>query len=195
MAALALVATLYHALNHSFFKSLLFLGTGSVLHATGERNLGKLGGLIHKMPWVALLALVGVLAISGLPPLNGFVSEWLLLQAFLLAPNMPHQLYINMLLPLGAAALALAAPWPAYAMVKFYGVIFLGQPREEKLTEAHDAGLMERAGMLWLAAGCVVLGLFPVFFILQIDNVTLALVGHDLGGSAAQYRLAAGSPR
>ncbi|MFH1495371.1 MAG: hydrogenase 4 subunit B [Pseudomonadota bacterium] len=184
VAALALVATLYHALNHSFFKSLLFLGTGSVLHATGERNMGKLGGLIHKMPWVALLVLIGMLAISGLPPLNGFVSEWLLLQSFLLAPAMP-QLYLNMLLPLGAAALVLGGALAAYAMVKFYGVIFLGQPREEKLSEAHDAGLLERAGLLWLAGGCLVLGLAPVFFILLIDNVALVLVGHDLGGTAA----------
>ena len=76
---------LYHCLNHAFMKSLLFLGTGAVLHATGERNLGRLGGLIHRMPWVAWLTLVGVLAIAGLPPLNGFVSEWLLLQAFLFA--------------------------------------------------------------------------------------------------------------
>jgi len=185
VAALALVATLYHALNHSFFKSLLFLSTGSVLHATGERNLGKLGGLIHRMPWVALLALVGVLAISGLPPLNGFVSEWLLLQAFLLAPAMPHQLYLSMLLPLGAAALALGGALAGYAMVKFYGVIFLGQPREEKLSKAHDAGPMERAGMIWLASGCVILGLAPVYFILQIDNITMMLVGRDLGSSAA----------
>ncbi len=71
-------------------KSLLFLGTGSVLHATGERNLGKLGGLIHRMPWVAWLTLVGALAIAGLPPLNGFVSEWLLLQAFLSAHEVPQ---------------------------------------------------------------------------------------------------------
>jgi len=146
--------------------------------------MGKLGGLIHKMPWVALLALVGVLAISGLPPLNGFVSEWLLLQAFLLAPAMP-QLYLNMLLPLGAAALVLGGALAAYAMVKFYGVIFLGQSREEKLTDAHDAGPLERAGMLWLAGGCLILGLSPVFFILQIDNVSMALIGHDLGGTAA----------
>jgi len=184
VAALALVATLYHALNHSFFKSLLFLTTGSVLHATGERNMGKLGGLIHKMPWVALLALIGVLAISGLPPLNGFVSEWLLLQSFLLAPSMP-QLYLNMLLPLGAAALVLGGALAAYAMVKFYGVIFLGQSREENLSEAHDAGPMERAGMLWLAGGCLILGLSPVFFILLIDNVSMALIGHDLGSTAA----------
>ena len=89
-ASLALIAVLYHALNHAFMKSLLFLGTGAVLHATGERNLGRLGGLIHRMPWVAWLTLVGALAIAGLPPLNGFVSEWLLLQAFLFAHEVPQ---------------------------------------------------------------------------------------------------------
>ena len=102
LASLALVAVLYHALNHAFMKSLLFIGTGSVLHATGERNLGKLGGLIHRMPWVAWLTLVGCLAIAGLPPLNGFVSEWLLLQAFLSSYAVPKP-FLNMLLPLGAA--------------------------------------------------------------------------------------------
>ena len=89
-AALTLIAVMYHAMNHAFMKSLLFLGTGAVLHATGERNLGHLGGLIHRMPWVAWLTLVGVLAIAGLPPLNGFVSEWLLLQSFLFAYKVPH---------------------------------------------------------------------------------------------------------
>src|SRR5207244_728361 len=83
LAAITLTAVLYHVLNHAFFKSLLFLATGSVLHATKERSLGKLGGLIHRMPWVAWLALAGTLACAGLPPLNGFVSEWFLLQAFL----------------------------------------------------------------------------------------------------------------
>jgi len=129
LATLALIAVLYHALNHAFMKSLLFLGTGAVLHATGERNLGRLGGLIHRMPWVAWLTLVGVLAIAGLPPLNGFVSEWLLLQAFLFSHEVPHP-FVNMLLPLGAAIIALAAALAAYVMVKFFGVIFLGQPRE-----------------------------------------------------------------
>ena len=89
LAALALTAALYHVASHAFFKSLLFLGTGSVLHATGERNLGKLGGLIRYMPWVAWLTLVGALASAGLPPLDGFVSEWLLLQSFLFTPGLP----------------------------------------------------------------------------------------------------------
>lgn len=186
LAALALTAALYHSLNHAFMKGLLFLGTGSVLHATGERNLGKLGGLIHRMPKLALLVLVGTLALAGLPPLNGFVSEWLLLQAFLLSPGLPHP-YLNMLIPIAAAALALAAALAGYVMVKFYGVIFLGQPREAKVVEqAHDIGIWERAGLTWLALGCVLLGVFPVFFILHIDFVTQLLVGHTLGVSAAQ---------
>jgi len=164
LAALALIALLYHSLNHAFIKSLLFLGTGAVLHSTGERNLGRLGGLIHRMPWVAALTLVGALAMSGLPPLNGFVSEWLLLQAFLFAHQVPHT-FVNMLLPMGAAVLVLAAALAAYVMVKFFGVTFLGRPREAGLARAHDAGVLERIGLVWLALGCVALGLLPTYVI------------------------------
>jgi formate hydrogenlyase subunit 3/multisubunit Na+/H+ antiporter MnhD subunit len=160
LAGLALIAVLYHALNHALMKSLLFLGTGAVLHATGERNLGRLGGLMRRMPWVAWLTLVGALAIAGLPPLNGFVSEWLLLQSFLSAHEVPKT-FLNMLLPLGAAIVALAAAIAGYVMVKFFGVIFLGQPREARLAQAREAGWLERLGLLWLAAGCVLLGLLP----------------------------------
>ncbi len=191
LAALALTATLYHCLNHAFFKSLLFLATGSVLHATRERSLGKLGGLIHRMPWVAWTALVGTIAIAGLPPLNGFVSEWLLLQAFLFTPGLPHS-YLNMLVPVAAAMIALTAALSGYVMVKFYGVVFLGQPREAKLAEAHDAGIRERIGLLWLAAGCVVLGLAPVAAIGLIDPIARAFTGHGLalGGAAGWLMLA-----
>ena len=128
MAALALTAALYHVAGHAFFKSLLFLSTGCVLHATAERNLGKLGGLIRYMPRVAWLTLVGVLASAGLPPLSGFVSEWLLLQSFLFAPGLPDSL-LNMLIPVVAALIALVAALAGYTMVKFFGIIFLGQPR------------------------------------------------------------------
>jgi len=185
LASLALVAALYHAINHAFMKSLLFVGTGSVLHATRERNLGKLGGLIHRMPWVAWLTLVGALAIAGLPPLNGFVSEWLLLQAFLSAYQVP-KLFINMLLPLGAALVALAAALAGYVMVKFYGVIFLGQPREAALERAHDAGWLERIGMAWLAAGCILLGLFPkhVIDLLELVPMQFGLIqARTIGGN------------
>ena len=179
LAALALTATLYHCINHAFFKSLLFLATGSVLHATHERNLGKLGGLIHRMPWVAWLALVGVIASAGLPPLNGFVSEWLLLQSFLFTSGLP-QGYLHMLLPVAAASVALIAALAGFTMVKFFGVVFLGQPREENLAQAHDAGRLERIGLLWLASGCVLLGIFPNVVIGLLDPITHLLVGGGL---------------
>ncbi|TDF67378.1 hydrogenase 4 subunit B [Cupriavidus sp. L7L] len=184
MAALALTAALYHVASHAFFKSLLFLGTGSVLHATAERSLGKLGGLIRYMPWVGWLTLLGVLASAGLPPLGGFVSEWLLLQSFLFTPGLPEPI-LTMLIPVVAALIALVAALAGYTMVKFFGVIFLGQPREPKLAHAHDAGRGERAGMLWLALGCIALGLLPTQFVQLIDPVTQQLVASGLGARAA----------
>jgi formate hydrogenlyase subunit 3/multisubunit Na+/H+ antiporter MnhD subunit len=183
LAALALTATLYHCLNHACYKSLLFLCTGSVLHATRERSLGRLGGLIRRMPWVAWCALIGTIAIAGLPPSNGFVSEWLLLQAFLFTPGLPHG-YLNMLVPVAAALVALVAALSGYVMVKFYGVVFLGQHREPRLAEAHEAGPWERTGLAWLAAACVVLGLVPVTMIGLIEPITRALTGHAIGGLA-----------
>lgn len=184
LSALALTAALYHVISHAFFKSLLFLGTGSVLHATGERSLGKLGGLMRRMPWVGWLVLVGVLASSGLPPLSGFVAEWLLLQSFLFTTELPDT-FLNMLVPVIAAAIALVAALAGFAMVKFFGVIFLGQPREPKLAEARDASRLERAGLVWLASGCVLLGLFPVPVITVLDRVTHLLIG---AGIAATVR-------
>ena len=182
LAALALTAMLYHCLNHALFKSLLFLGTGSVLHATHERNLGRLGGLLRHMPWVAMTVLVGVIASAGLPPSNGFVSEWLLLQGFLFTGGLPNP-YLKMLVPIFAAGVALVAALAGYVMVKFFGVIFLGRPREEKLAHARDAGGMERLGLIWLAAGCVLAGLFPVAVIRVIDPIPFALVGRGLAQS------------
>src|SRR5882757_1704528 len=188
LSALALIAALYHSLNHAFMKSLLFLGTGAVLHSTGERNLGRLGGLIHRMPWVAWLTLVGALAMAGLPPLNGFVSEWLLLQAFLFAHEVPRT-FINMILPLGAGLVALSAALSAYVMVKFFGVIFLGQPREPALSRAHDAGFLERIGLIWLAVGCFALGLLPTYVIGGLRTVVMQLSGAALPSTTAPWWL------
>lgn len=195
LAALALTATLYHVASHAWFKSLLFLGTGSVLHATSERNLGKLGGLIRTMPWVGWLTLLGVLSSAGLPPLGGFVSEWLLLQSFLFTTGLPVPL-LTMLIPVVAALIVLVAALAGYTMVKFFGVIFLGQPREDKLAHAHDAGAWERAGMVWLGLGCVALGLLPTQFIQLIDPVTQQLVHSGLGArvAASNWLLAPSSP-
>jgi len=184
LAALALTAALYHALNHAYFKSLLFLCTGAVLHGTGERSLGKLGGLLRFMPWVGWMALAGALAAAGLPPLNGFVSEWLLLQSFLFTLGLPGT-FVNMLVPVVAAGVALVAALGGYVMVKFYGVIFLGQPREPNLARSHDAGRWERFGLAWLALPCLLLGLFPAHVIALIDPVTRVLVGEGAGPSVA----------
>ncbi len=179
LAALTMTALLYHAINHAFFKGLLFVGTGAVLHATGERRMGHLGGLIRFMPWTAWLTLIGALAIAGLPPLNGFVSEWLLLQAFLLTPGLT-QPYLNMVIPVAAASVALAAALAAYVMVKFFGVVFLGQPRDASLHHAHEASWPERLGMIWLAAGCVLLGLFPAQVIDWLAPVVRLLTGQTM---------------
>lgn len=183
-AALALTAALFHMLAHAFFKSLLFCSTGAVLHSTGERSLGKLGGLMRYMPWVAWTTLIGVLACAGLPPFGGFVAEWLLLQSFLFTTGLPNA-FLDMLLPVMAALIALIAALSGYALVKYYGVIFLGQPREEKLAHAHDAGARERLGMVWLTLGCALLGLFPNQVIALLEPVTQTLVGATLAHTAA----------
>jgi hydrogenase-4 component B len=188
LAALALGAALFHCLNHALFKSLLFLATGAVMHATSQRSLGRLGGLIHPMPWVAGAALVGTLSIAGLPPLNGFVSEWLLLQAFLLSPDLPDP-YLRMLVPVATAALVLAAAVAAYVMVKFYGIVFLGQPREPSLRYAHDADGWQRAGLLFLVVCCVLAGLFPVTVLNGIDHVANGLLGRGMGDAVARQWL------
>ncbi|MBT3067429.1 hydrogenase 4 subunit B [Rhodoferax sp. U11-2br] len=184
LSALALTAALYHMLSHAFFKGLLFCSTGAVLHATGERSLGRLGGLIRYMPWVAWPTLVGVLACAGLPPFGGFVAEWLLLQSFLFTTGLPGS-FLDMLVPVMAALIALIAALSGFTMVKYFGVVFLGQPREAKLAQAHDAGRSERLGMLWLVAGCVLLGLFPNQVIALMDPVTRSLVGAGLAQMVA----------
>ena len=185
MAGLALTAACYHMLSHAFFKSLLFCSTGAVMHATGERSLGRLGGLIRFMPWVAWPTLIGVLACGGLPPFGGFVAEWLLLQSFLFTTGLPGA-FLDMLVPVMAALIALVAALSRYTMVKYFGVVFLGQPREEKLADAHDAGAWERLGMLWLVTGCVLLGLMPNQVIALIDPVTQTLVHAGLAQTVAQ---------
>ncbi len=127
-AALAFTAALLHVLNHSLFKSLLFLGAGAVLAATGERDMEHLGGLIHRMPLTAFTFLVGCVAISALPPLNGFVSEWLTFQAILQSPQLPSW-GLKFLIPAVGALLALSAALAAACFVKAFGITFLGRPR------------------------------------------------------------------
>jgi formate hydrogenlyase subunit 3/multisubunit Na+/H+ antiporter MnhD subunit len=182
--ALGLMAALYHTLNHAVFKGLLFLGAGSILHATGLRDLNHMGGLVRSMPATAFHFLIGALAISALPPLNGFVSEWLTFQAALQAPLLEHGV-MRSLVPLFAATLALAGALTAMCFVKVYGVAFLGQPRSKAKISA-DAGLSERLGMAWLSAGCLVLGLFPAAMLQMLNQVGASLTGHGLSAEALE---------
>ncbi|HVB38735.1 MAG TPA: proton-conducting transporter membrane subunit, partial [Vicinamibacterales bacterium] len=171
-AALAFAGALYHALNHAAFKGLLFLGAGSVLRATGTRNMERLGGLIRVMPWTAALFLVGAAAVAALPPLNGFASEWLIFQALLEGFRIPRP-STALLMPVAVGMLALASGLAAACFVKAFGITFLAIPRSAEAERALDAPVSMRAGMTILAVACVVLGLAPF--------LVLPLLGHALG--------------
>jgi hydrogenase-4 component B len=182
-AALGLIAGLYHTLNHAVFKGLLFLGAGAILKSTGLRNLNQMGGLIRYLPHTALYFLVGALAISALPPLNGFVSEWLTFQASLQAPLLQSSV-VRSLVPIVAAVLALSGALTGMCFVKVYGIAFLGQQRQEFAQRPREASGWERAGMLWLALACFALGLFPVFMIGKLNTICLTLIGNGLSDEA-----------
>jgi hydrogenase-4 component B len=175
-AALALTAACFHILNHAIFKSLLFFSAGAVLHATGERDMDRLGGLIHRMPKTAIVFLVGCMAIAALPPLNGFVSEWLTFQAILVSPQI-SQWGPRFLIPAVGALLALSAALAAACFVKAYGIAFLGRPRSDAAANAHETDGFSLAAMVGLAALCVLLGAIPGAVVDLISPVAQALVG------------------
>ncbi len=184
LAALALIAGLYHTMNHAMFKGLLFMGAGSVLHATRERNMEEMGGLIHRMPWTAALFLVGCISISALPPFNGFVSEWLTFQAFLLSPSLPIPM-MKLLMPMGAALLALTGALAAACFVKAFGVTFLGHWRGHHNPHIHETDWSMRSAMLMAALTCLLLGILPTLYIEWMDILSEQLVGAKLAASAA----------
>lgn len=169
---LALVGGLLHVWNHGLFKALLFLGAGSVLHATGTRQMSLLGGLWRHLPWTAALFILGAAAISGLPPLNGFVSEWLVFQSLfqvVLAGGAPAWGAIPAAILLGlTGALALAC------FVKVCGIVFLGAPRSPAAEQAHEAGWFMRVPMMALAAGCLAIGLAPLAAGLLLQPLVMA---------------------
>ena len=175
-AALAMTAALFHVLNHSFFKSLLFFGAGAVLTATGERNMDRLGGLIHRMPVTAFLFLAGCVAISALPPLNGFVSEWLTFQAILQSPDLP-QWGLKVIVPAVGGLLAVAAAFAAATFVKAFGIAFLGRPRSEVAETAKEVDRFSLAAMAALAILCLAAGLLPGLVVDALAPVVQALVG------------------
>jgi hydrogenase-4 component B len=181
LAALALAAGLFHTMNHALFKGLLFLGAGGVLHSTHTRNMEEMGGLAKRMPKTALFFLVGAVAISALPPLNGFVSEWLTYQSLLQGFGTTESL-LRLMFPLSGAMLALTGALAAACFVKAFGITFLAQPRSEEARHAHEVGFSMLLGQGLLTGACVFLGLFPTAFLKLMDPLLVQFTGQSIAG-------------
>ncbi len=175
-AALALTAGLFHAFNHMLFKSVLFFGAGAVLTATGERDIEKLGGLIHRMPISSGAFLVAAMAIAALPPLNGFASEWLAFQAIFVSPALP-QWGLKVLVPAVGTLLALAAALVAACFVRAFGILYLGRPRTKVAETAVETDRFSLLAMLVLCGLCVLAGLLPGVVIDALAPSVQALAG------------------
>ncbi|HAM56983.1 MAG TPA: hydrogenase 4 subunit B [Candidatus Rokubacteria bacterium] len=187
LATLGIVGGLYHTINHACFKGLLFLGAGSVLHATGTRNMEEMGGLIKRMPRTAFFFLVGACAISALPPLNGFASEWLVFQTLLGGSAIP-QPEVAVIMPIAVAMLALTSGLAAACFVKAFGITFLAIPRSPEAEHAHEAPRSMQVGMVSLVLLCVGLGLAP-FAVVPLLGSSLAGLG-GLAPTAVAFTLA-----
>jgi len=187
LTVLGFVAALYHTLNHACFKGLLFLGAGSVLHATGTRNMEEMGGLIKRMPRTALAFLIGAASISALPPLNGFASEWLVFQTLLGGSRIPEP-PVALLIPIAVALLALTGGLAMACFVKAFGISFLAIPRSSAAEQAHESPASMQTGMGILAFACIALGLTP-FFIVPVLGLALAGLG-NLPWQTADFTLA-----
>jgi hydrogenase-4 component B len=176
LSAIAAIATLYHVLNHAVYKGLLFLGAGSVNRATGTRDMAKLGGLIRLMPWTTLFFIVAALAISAVPPFNGYISEWMLLETLIQSFAVPDTLS-KVVIAISGAALAITAGIAVTAFVRLCGVSFLALPRSKEAADAREAPKSMRAAMGFLAFFCLALGVLPTFVIPLLDRVTTPLLG------------------
>lgn len=196
LAAVALVAALYHTMNHAMFKGLLFLSAGAVAQATGTRNMEKMGGLIRRMPSTSLYFLIGAVAISGLPPLNGFVSEWLTYQALLAGFGTTSSL-TRLMFPIAGSLLALTAALAAACFVKAFGIPFLALPRSEACANAVEVGGAMRFAMAVLAGACIALGLGASWVVRLFDPITLQALRARVSPSlvAGSMTLQAGSAR
>ncbi|HLG13757.1 MAG TPA: hydrogenase 4 subunit B [Blastocatellia bacterium] len=176
LAGLALIAGLYHTLNHATFKSLLFMGAGAILHATHTRNMEEMGGLIKRMPWTAVCFLVGSVSIAALPPFNGFISEWLTFQSLLLSFQISSSA-ANLIFVLSVAALALTSGLAAACFIKAFGISFLALPRSEHAREAREVDFTMRAAMALLALACVAFGVAPFGVLFFLNKAVSVLTG------------------
>jgi hydrogenase-4 component B len=174
VAVLGLSGALFHVVNHALFKGLLFLGAGAVQHATGTREIDCLGGLAKRMPWITAAFIVGGVAITGMPPLNGFAGEFLIYLGALqggLAPG-PAEAVPSLLV---IAALALIGGLAVLCFTKVVGIAFLGEPRSEQAARAHTPGLLMVAPMVVLAAGCLLGGVSSPWIVVVLMPIAAGL--------------------
>lgn len=173
---LGLGGALLHVLNHGFFKSLLFFNAGAIIHAVHTRDINLMGGLAKKMPFTSMLFMAGAIAICALPPLNGFISEWLIYIG--LFRTIPQGMGESLpFAALGAVALATIGPLAIASFVKLAGAVFLGGPRSEISSHAKDPGSPMVIPMILLAGICLVIGIFPLVVIPFISNATSVWAG------------------
>ncbi|MBF0476684.1 MAG: hypothetical protein HQK59_12820 [Deltaproteobacteria bacterium] len=185
LAVLGLSGGLLHVLNHALFKGLLFMGAGAVLHATGTRDIDQLGGLIKRMPWTATMFLIGSVAICGLPPLNGFVSEFLIYVGAFYGTGLQDVSISGATVVVG---LAMIGGLAAACFAKAFGIVFLGEARSEHASQAHEVGFPMRIGMLVLALGCITIGCLAPQITAMVGTVVGTMPG--LTGSNIQGHLA-----
>jgi len=175
IAGLGLLAGLFHMLNHSLFKGLLFFGAGSVLYGAHSRDLGKLGGLVRVMPVTAMCFLIGALAISAIPPLNGFVSEWFTYQSMISLALAGNEI-VMIVVAFAVVSLALTAGLAVCCFVKAYGITFLGTARSDAAHKATESPLSMKIGMIALAACCVVLGVGAPWAVPVVEGISSSIL-------------------
>jgi hydrogenase-4 component B len=192
-ASFALIAALYHVMNHATFKGLLFLGAGSIFSSTHTRDIERLGGLIRKMPWTAVCFFIGSAAISALPPLNGFVSEWLTFIALLLGFESTGTA-MHFFSPILAALLGLAGALAATCFVKAFGIVFLGKSRSEHAIHAHEVSGSMKFGMGILTVSCFGLALAAPWIVPVLGKAAKTLSGADISIMALTQKVFLISP-
>ena len=177
-ASIAFIASLYHLLNHSVYKTLLFMGAGAVEESTGLRSLDRMGGLLKKLQWTGLFMLVGVLSISAIPPFNGFVSEWLTLQSLLRSVEL-GSISTKIAFVTAGALLALTAGLTVTCFIRAFSMGFLGMPRSEKISKARETGKTTLVAMAFLALASFALGILPTYVLPALDKVVAPITGES----------------
>jgi hydrogenase-4 component B len=193
LTVLGFLAASYHMLNHAFFKGLLFLGAGSVIKATGTHDLNHMGGLGHRMPWTALTFLIGALAVTAMPPLNGFVSEWFTYQALL---NAAHTglFALRVFAPLFAVLLALAGAFAVMVYIKAYGGAFTGPTHDKNVAQTNETSVPALIGMIYLALGTIILGIGSPWIVPRIAMIAADFARQPVVTVSAGWTIYPGDP-